>query len=107
MESTDEYAKAEMLGATLKLDGNQWCALIGENIQEGVCGFGDTQQIALLELEVTLLKIKTDDQDNAIKAMAELMVDHANQHQKELERLKKEITETRSMLRSQRNVDRN
>jgi len=24
------------------LDGNQWCALYGENIQDGVCGFGDT-----------------------------------------------------------------
>lgn len=23
-------------------DGNQWCFLYGENIQEGVCGFGDT-----------------------------------------------------------------
>ena len=23
-------------------DGNQWCALYGDNIQEGVCGFGDT-----------------------------------------------------------------
>jgi hypothetical protein len=23
-------------------DGNQWCALYGDNLQEGVCGFGDT-----------------------------------------------------------------
>lgn len=23
-------------------DGDQWCALYGANIQEGVCGFGDT-----------------------------------------------------------------
>lgn len=23
-------------------DGNQWCFLYGNNIQEGVCGFGDT-----------------------------------------------------------------
>ena len=23
-------------------DGNQWCFLLGHNIQEGVCGFGDT-----------------------------------------------------------------
>jgi hypothetical protein len=26
----------------LALDGNQWCALYGENLQEGVAGFGDT-----------------------------------------------------------------
>jgi hypothetical protein len=23
-------------------DGNQWCALLGDNLQEGVAGFGDT-----------------------------------------------------------------
>ena len=23
-------------------DGNAWCALYGDNIQDGVCGFGDT-----------------------------------------------------------------
>lgn len=23
-------------------EGNQWCALYGDNIQDGVCGFGDT-----------------------------------------------------------------
>lgn len=23
-------------------DGNQWCFLYGDNIQEGICGFGDT-----------------------------------------------------------------
>lgn len=30
------------LGAKLSKDGNQWCFLYGEDIQEGVCGFGDT-----------------------------------------------------------------
>lgn len=23
-------------------DGNMWCALYGDNLQDGVCGFGDT-----------------------------------------------------------------
>jgi hypothetical protein len=27
-------------------DGNQWCALYGDNLQEGVCGFGDTPELA-------------------------------------------------------------
>lgn len=27
-------------------DGNQWCALYGTNLQEGVCGFGDTPEKA-------------------------------------------------------------
>lgn len=30
-------------------DGNQWCILVGDNIQEGVCGFGDTIDDALYE----------------------------------------------------------
>lgn len=32
------------------LDGNMYCALIGENIQEGICGFGSTPAEALREL---------------------------------------------------------
>lgn len=27
-------------------DGNQWCALYGDNLQEGVAGFGDTPELA-------------------------------------------------------------
>ncbi len=23
-------------------DGDKWCVLLGENLQEGLCGFGDT-----------------------------------------------------------------
>lgn len=34
----------------LMLDGDQWSALIGENLQEGICGFGDTPRDALLVL---------------------------------------------------------
>jgi hypothetical protein len=26
----------------LFIDGNQWCALYGENLQDGVAGFGDS-----------------------------------------------------------------
>ena len=30
-------------------DGNKWCILAGDNIQEGICGFGDTIDEALYE----------------------------------------------------------
>ena len=30
------------LGIKPYKDGNQWCFCYGENIQEGICGFGDT-----------------------------------------------------------------
>ncbi len=34
------------LGVKPIKDGNQWCFLYGENLQEGICGFGDTIQDA-------------------------------------------------------------
>ena len=33
----------------LFLDGNQWCALYGNNIQEGIAGFGDTPEDAVVD----------------------------------------------------------
>lgn len=35
----------------LKMDGNQWCALYGDNLQEGVAGFGDTPAAAMREFD--------------------------------------------------------
>jgi hypothetical protein len=32
-------------------DGDMWCALHGENLQEGIAGFGDTPAKALLAFE--------------------------------------------------------
>ncbi len=32
---------------TLSKDGNMWCALFGENLQEGVAGFGETPAKAM------------------------------------------------------------
>lgn len=29
------------------IDGNKWCALYGDNLQDGVAGFGDTPQEAM------------------------------------------------------------
>ena len=44
-------AEEVLIKAGLKLykDGNQWCILAGNNIQEGICGFGDTIEDALYE----------------------------------------------------------
>jgi len=36
-------------------DGNQWCALYGDNLQEGVCGFGDTPAKAATAFDVAWL----------------------------------------------------
>lgn len=31
----------------LTIDGNQWCALYGNNLQDGVAGFGDSPALAM------------------------------------------------------------
>lgn len=36
-------------------DGNQWCILAGDNIQEGICGFGDTIDEALYQFLMEVL----------------------------------------------------
>lgn len=40
----------------LSLDGNQWCALYGDNIQEGIAGFGDTPELAMRQFDEEWLK---------------------------------------------------
>ena len=31
----------------ISIDGDQWCALYGENLQDGVAGFGDSPALAM------------------------------------------------------------
>lgn len=42
---------AYQLKPNLTLDGNQWCALFGDNIQSGVAGFGNTPAKAYLDFD--------------------------------------------------------
>jgi len=35
----------------LSIDGNQWCALYGQNLQDGIAGFGDTPAKAMLDFD--------------------------------------------------------
>ena len=44
-------AWAVVLGLMPEKDGNQWSLLWGKNIQEGVCGFGDTPEAAVWDFE--------------------------------------------------------
>lgn len=37
-------------------DGNKWCILAGDNIQEGICGFGDTIDEALYQFLLEVLE---------------------------------------------------
>jgi len=44
-----------LFGARVFLDGDQWCALRGDNIQEGVCGFGKTPALAMIAFDLAWL----------------------------------------------------
>jgi hypothetical protein len=35
----------------LSIDGNQWCALYGENLQDGVAGFGNSPADAMWDFD--------------------------------------------------------
>lgn len=39
-------------------DGNQWCALYGDNLQEGVAGFGDTPAQAAVDFDIQWLNAR-------------------------------------------------
>lgn len=36
---------------SLSIDGNMWCALYGDNLQDGVAGFGDTPALAMYDFD--------------------------------------------------------
>lgn len=40
----------------LSIDGKQWCALYGENLMEGVAGFGDSPDKAMRDFDVNWYK---------------------------------------------------
>lgn len=35
----------------LSIDGNKWCALYGDNLQDGVAGFGDSPAAAMHDFD--------------------------------------------------------
>lgn len=49
---------AKSLGVVPKKDGDIWYALYGENLQEGVVGFGDTPFSAIDALRIEFYKTK-------------------------------------------------
>lgn len=44
-----EFNLVRLLQPRIFKDGNQWCVLYGENIQDGICGFGDTPRLAVYD----------------------------------------------------------
>ena len=38
-----------LLKPVMSMDGNQFCFLLGDNLQEGLAGFGDTPRLAAVD----------------------------------------------------------
>ena len=39
------------LEVNISVDGNQYCALLGDDLQSGICGFGDTPMGAIWDFK--------------------------------------------------------
>lgn len=44
-----EMALVTALRPRIFIDGNAWCVLYGENVQDGVAGFGSTPRLAVYD----------------------------------------------------------
>lgn len=44
-----------LLRPKIYIDGNMWCALYGENLQDGVAGFGETPHKASVQFDIEWL----------------------------------------------------
>lgn len=44
-----EYNLFSMLKPHISKDGDKWCVLYGDNLQDGVAGFGDTPHEAVID----------------------------------------------------------
>ena len=42
---------SNLLRPRLFIDGNMWCALYGENLQDGIAGFGKSPELAYLDFD--------------------------------------------------------
>lgn len=54
LQSIEMWQCITALGIKPFKDGNQWCFLYGDNIMDGICGFGDTIDRAALDFYTNL-----------------------------------------------------
>lgn len=51
VNSRERNRPSTLYHPSMLLDGNQWCALYGEDLQAGVAGFGDTPEKAMRDFD--------------------------------------------------------
>lgn len=63
-----------LLRPSLFVDGNQWCALYGEDLQRGVAGFGDTPEAAAADFNKNWIcqRVTNKRADTALESTVEL-----------------------------------
>ena len=75
-QSEQEYRWSFMLKPKLSIDGNKWCALLGDNLQDGVAGFGDSPDEAYAAFDkawTEKLPSKFIDKDQIMKKFDEVI----------------------------------
>lgn len=61
-----EYKRPSVLWRPkIFIDGNQWCALYGNNLQDGVAGFGDSPAKAMWDFDRTWQKNLTPNAESS------------------------------------------
>jgi hypothetical protein len=49
--AAEQMRPCVLLRPTLKIDGDKWCALYGENLQDGIAGFGKSPSDAMYDFD--------------------------------------------------------
>lgn len=63
-QEQQELVLFSTLKPTIQLDGNEWCVLLGDNLQEGVAGFGKSPRLAVLDFNKNWYKEMSDEYPN-------------------------------------------
>lgn len=84
----DAYEVVATFGITPVKDGNAWCVLLGPNLQEGICGFGDTPHEAIMAFyrEFRIPAKKNPDENITVKKNP-IPVEWTDEEKKKLDRI--------------------
>jgi hypothetical protein len=52
----EEMNLVALLKPRIFIDGDNWCVLYGENLQDGVAGFGDSPKLAVYDFNKSWVK---------------------------------------------------
>lgn len=56
LAAQDRRKPSVLFRPAIFIDGNLWCALYGENVQDGVAGFGESPSLAMDDFDVNWYK---------------------------------------------------